>query len=118
MPIEHTITVVPVADLGEAEAFYAALLGRPADNRPTPALVQWRLTDSGWVQLVEDPARAGAAQLNLAVDDLVATKDELVGRGLEPAETQAVSKGVELSALHDPSGNMITLIGNFGVLLA
>lgn len=115
MAIEHVLAVVPVAELERADAFYEALFGRPADNRPMASLVEWRVTDTGWVQVTVDADRAGLALLNLAVDDLAATKDEIAGRGLTPGETTPVSKGVELSAIEDPDGNVITLLGSFRV---
>jgi glyoxylase I family protein len=115
MAIDHVLAVVPVADIERADAWYEALFGRPADNRPMPTLVEWQVTDAGWVQVTVDPGRAGSAQLNLAVDNLAATKDEIAGRGLLPGDTTAVNKGVELSAIDDPDGNVITLIGSFRV---
>jgi predicted enzyme related to lactoylglutathione lyase len=115
MPIEHVLAVVPVSDLERANAWYEALFGRPADNRPMPSLVEWQVTGAGWVQVTVDIDRAGSGLLNFAVDDLAATRDELATRGVDTAEIQPVSKGVELSATTDPDGNAITLIGNFRV---
>ena len=115
MPFEHVLAVVPVSDLERADAWYEALFGRPADNRPMPSLVEWQVTGAGWVQVTVDSDRAGSGLLNLAVDDLAATREELGRRGVDTAEIQPVSKGVELSATSDPDGNAITLIGNFRV---
>ena len=115
MPIEHVLAVVPVSDLEPADAWYEALFGRPADNRPMPTLVEWQVTAAGWVQVTVDPGRAGSGLLNFAVDDLAATREELARRGVDTAEVQRVNKGVELSATRDPDGNAITLIGNFRV---
>jgi glyoxylase I family protein len=115
MPIEHVLAVVPVSDLERADAWYQAFFGRPADNRPMPSLVEWQVTSAGWVQVTIDADRAGSGLLNFAVDDLPATRDELATRGVETAKIQPVSKGVELSAITDPDGNAITLIGNFRV---
>ena len=115
MAIDHVLAVVPVAEIERADAWYEALFGRPAENRPMPSLVEWQVTDTGWVQVTVDPDRAGSAQLNLAVDDLEATKDEIAARGLQPGETTPVNKGVERSALDDPDGIVITLIGSFRV---
>ena len=115
MAIEHVLAVVPVSDLASADAWYEALFGRPADNRPMATLVEWQVTPAGWVQVTVDAERAGSGLLNLAVDDLAATRDELRARGVGSAEIQPVNKGVELSATTDPDGNAITLIGNFRV---
>ena len=115
MAIEHLLAVVPVSDLERADAWYEVLFGRPADNRPMPSLVEWHVTGAGWVQVTVDTDRAGSGLLNLAVDDLAATREELATRGVETAQIQPVNKGVELSATSDPDGNAITLIGNFRV---
>jgi predicted enzyme related to lactoylglutathione lyase len=115
MTIEHVLAVVPVSDLERAAAWYEGLFGRPADNRPMPSLAEWQVTGAGWVQVTVDTDRAGSGLLNFAVDDLAGTREELATRGLDTAEIQPVSKGVELSATSDPDGNTITLIGNFRV---
>ena len=115
MPIEHVLAVVPVSDIERADTWYEALFGRPADNRPMASLLEWQVTDAGWVQVTLDPDRAGSGLLNLAVDDLAATREELATRGVDTAEIQPVDKGVELLAMSDPDGNTITLIGDFRV---
>jgi predicted enzyme related to lactoylglutathione lyase len=115
MPIEHVLAVVPVSNLERADAWYEALFGRPADNRPMPSLAEWHVTAAGWVQVTVDAERAGSGLLNFAVDDLAATRDDLATRGVDTREIEPVSKGVELSSTTDPDGNAITLIGNFRV---
>jgi glyoxylase I family protein len=105
MPIEHVLAVVPVSDLERADAWYEALFGRPADNRPMPSLVEWQVTAAGWVQVTVDTDRAGSGLLNFAVDDLEATRAELATRGVDTGEIEPVSKRVELSATTDPDGN-------------
>lgn len=115
MHIQHVLAVMPVFDLERADAWYEALFGRPADNRPMPTLVEWRVTDAGWVQITVDPDRAGSGLLNLAVGELAASREELATRGVQTGEIQPVDKGVELSAAPDPDGNTVTLIGGFRV---
>ena len=115
MLVEHVLAVVPVSDLERAYAWYEALFGRPADNRPMPSLVEWQVTVAGWVQVTVDTDRAGSGLLNFAVDDLASSREELSTRGVNTCEIQPVNKGVELSATTDPDGNAITLIGNFRV---
>jgi glyoxylase I family protein len=114
--IDHVLAVVPVADFEAAHAWYERFFGRPADNLPMEGLlVEWRVTDSGWVQVTLDSERAGSGLLNFAVDDLDQHIAEISGRGLEPGAVETVNKGVQLSGIRDPDGNMITFIGNFRI---
>jgi len=89
--------------------------GDPDDLTAFGNLDLVKQTGAGWVQVTLDTDRAGSGLLNLAVDDLAATREELATRGVDPAEIQPVNQGVELSAMSDPDGNTITLIGNFRV---
>ena len=104
MSIDHVFAVVPVADFEAAHAWYERLFGRPADNLPMEGLLEWRVTDSGWVQVTLDADRAGSALLNFAVDDLDQHVAEVSGRGLAPGAIETVNKGVQLSAIRDPAG--------------
>jgi predicted enzyme related to lactoylglutathione lyase len=116
MSIDHVLAVVPVADFDTAHAWYEHLFGRPGDNLPMAGrLVEWRVTDSGWVQVTRDADRAGSALLNFAVDDLDQHIADVAGRGLAPGAIETVNKNVRLSAITDPDGNRITFIGNFRI---
>ena len=108
--------MLPVADFDAAHAWYERLFGRPADNLPMPGLlVEWRVTDTGWLQVTHDPGRAGTGLVNFAVDDLDTHVAELRERGLNPGDVVQANKGVQLAALTDPDGNTPTLIGSFRV---
>jgi glyoxylase I family protein len=113
--IEHVLSVVPVSDLDRANAWYELLFGRPADNHPMPVLVEWQVVPGGWVQVFVDAERAGSGLLNFAVDDLGAHVAEATERGLASGDVEDADKGVQLSTLQDPDGNLIRLIGNFRV---
>ena len=114
MTIEHLLAVVPVADFEAAHRWYERLLGRRADNAPMAGLlVEWRVTNNGWLQLTHDATRAGTGLLNFAVDDLPAHLSALHDRGLQPGEIVPANKGVQLSTIVDPEGNTITFIGHF-----
>ncbi len=115
MSIEHVLAVVPVSDLDAARTWYQTLFARPADNNPMPSLAEWQVVPGGWVQVWVDADRCGSGLLNFAVDDLRAAVDAAAAGGLNPGEIQDVNKGVQLSTLHDPDGNMVCLIGNFRV---
>jgi catechol 2,3-dioxygenase-like lactoylglutathione lyase family enzyme len=115
MLIQHLLAAVAVTDLDRSRDWYEKLLGRAPDNEPMPNLVEWQVRDGAWLQVFVEAEHAGSSMVNLAVDDLTAARADLADRGLEPGETQEASKGVELSTLHDPDGNAITLIGGFRV---
>jgi catechol 2,3-dioxygenase-like lactoylglutathione lyase family enzyme len=115
MTIEHVLAVVPVSDIDRANTWYERLFGHPADNNPMPVLVEWQVVPGGWVQVFIDSERAGSGLVNFAVDDLAEFVEGARERGLQPGEIEGVNKGVELSTLRDPDGNMIRLIGNFRV---
>ncbi|KRE27652.1 glyoxalase [Mycobacterium sp. Soil538] len=115
MSINHLLAVVPVSDIATGRQWYASLFGRPEDNNPMPSLVEWQVLPGGWVQVFHDEARAGSGLLNLAVDDLEGHLAALRDRGLDPGEITDANKGVRLSALTDPDGNAVTLIGGFRV---
>jgi glyoxylase I family protein len=76
-------------------------------------LAEWRVTDSGWIQVSTDTERAGTALVNLAVDDLDRQLKVLAARHIAVGDIQEVNKGVRLAPIIDPDGNVITLIGNF-----
>jgi hypothetical protein len=116
MRVNHVLAVVAVDDFEVAAAWYERLFGRVADNLPMAGqLIEWRVTESGWLQVTRDPARAGSGLLNLAVEDLPGLHAELASRGLSASAIEVVKKDVRLAALTDPDGNTITFIGNFRV---
>jgi glyoxylase I family protein len=114
--IQHLLAVLPVSNIERARDWYERLLGRSPDNQPMDNLAEWRVTETGWLQVFSGaPGRSGTGLANLAVDDLHLAREELVGRGLSPGPIVDASKGVQLVALEDPDGNSISLIGGFRV---
>jgi hypothetical protein len=98
MSIDQLVAVVPVSDMNTAMPWYELLVGRPPDNHPMETLVEWRITDTGWIQVFHDPERQVA---------------EVTGRGLSLGDIQPANKGVRLCTVIDPDGNRITFIGGF-----
>lgn len=115
MSFEHVLAVVPVSDIEVSSAWYAKLFGRPADNNPMPPLVEWQVVPGGWVQVFVDEQRAGSGLVNVAVDDLAAHVEGARAAGLSPGDVEDVNKGVQLSTLTDPDGNLVRMIGGFRV---
>ena len=115
MAIEHLLAVVAVSDLRTSRDWFSSLFGRRPDNEPMPTLAEWQVVPGGWVQVFCDPDRAGSSLLNVAVDDLDAHIADLRQRGLNPEAAVEANKGVRLSTVTDPDGNLIRLIGGFRV---
>lgn len=116
MAIEHVLAVVPVSDIDASRRWYATLFGRDADNNPMDNLVEWQVVPGGWVQVFIDSDRAGTGLLNIAVDDLDGHRDQLRSQGIDAGPITDAAKGVRLSELHDPDGNVLRLVGGFRVV--
>lgn len=102
---------IAVADHDAAVAWYARLMGRPADARPMGGLAEWHVPDSGVIQVVEDADRAGRSLLTLAVDHLGEHVAALGDRGLRPQGIDdRTSDAVIFASIDDPEGNRITLV--------
>jgi catechol 2,3-dioxygenase-like lactoylglutathione lyase family enzyme len=95
----HVFAGIPVAEFAASRDWYEALLGRPPDMVPHDSEVAWRLTDSGWIYVVEDAGRAGHALVTVLVDDLDAL-------GLE-GEVETVPGKFRRTLVTDPEGNRI-----------
>ncbi|MEO3756821.1 VOC family protein [Mycobacterium sp. B14F4] len=113
--VDYVLAVVAVSDIEAGRSWYTRLFGREPDNNPMPNLVEWQVTEGGWVQVTEDRLRAGNGMLNLAVSDIEEGARELREMGLGNGEIIDANKGVRLFALADPDHNMIQLVGNFRV---
>ena len=114
MTINHSLGVIAVSDFDQSHHWYEGFFDRPATNVPMPGqLAEWRITDGGWMQMHRDTERAGHNLFNLAVDDLASYVTSLRDRHYEPGDIVDVNKGVKISSVTDPDGNIITLIGNF-----
>jgi catechol 2,3-dioxygenase-like lactoylglutathione lyase family enzyme len=113
--VEHVLAVVAVSDIEAGRAWYTKLFGRGPDNNPMPNLVEWQVIDGAWVQVTEDPARAGNGMLNLAVSDIEEGARELREMGIDAGEIINANKGVRLCPITDPDSNQIQLVGNFRV---
>ncbi len=99
-----------VTDLGSAERWYTALLGRAPDERPMDGLLQWLVTPGGGVQVWVEPERAGRCTLLLSTDDLDATAARLSTAGIAHDGPEP-GGGQRLLRLTDPDGNRVVVLG-------
>jgi predicted enzyme related to lactoylglutathione lyase len=111
MPVNQVLAGLAVSDHDAARGWYERLLGRAADALPMDGLAEWHYPQSGAIQLVEDPERAGRSLLTLAVDDLTQELAALRERGLDPGVMDdTTSDKVLFATVSDPEGNAITLV--------
>jgi glyoxylase I family protein len=113
--VDYVLAVLAVSDIKEGQSWYTKLFGRGPDNNPMPNLIEWQVTDGGWVQVTEDRQRAGNGMLNLAVSDIEEGAREVREMGIAAGEIINANKGVRLCAITDPDSNKIQLVGNFRV---
>jgi catechol 2,3-dioxygenase-like lactoylglutathione lyase family enzyme len=108
VPYNHVFGGVAVADFGAALPWYELLFGRPPDLIPKEDEAAWHLTETAWIYLVADSARAGRALITLLVDDLEQRVADLRERGLATGEIETAPGLFRKVVVTDPEGNMIT----------
>ncbi|HEY1368776.1 MAG TPA: VOC family protein [Gaiellaceae bacterium] len=106
--VGHVFAGLPASDFRASAAWYERLVGRPPDLRPNEDEAAWRLTDTGWIYVVEDAGRAGNALLTVLVEDLETHVAELAARGLATQPIEIVPEVGRKAAIADPDGNLVT----------
>lgn len=109
MAIDVVFAGIPVAELEPAIDWYERFLGSSADMTPNEKERAWRLTDGGWLYVVEDGDRAGNALVTLMVDDLDARIGDLNSRGIETGQVEQLNERTRKLEVDDPEGNRIGL---------
>jgi catechol 2,3-dioxygenase-like lactoylglutathione lyase family enzyme len=107
MAVTAVFAAVHVADLGAARAWYEQFTGRPPDLVPNQDEAAWQFTDSGWIYLMRDAARAGRSAATLLVDDLDARLAAVGERGVATGEIETYDNGVRHVVITDPEGNTV-----------
>ncbi len=106
MEIGYAFAGLVVTDRDQAAAWYAKLIGRPADILPNDAEATWQLADRVSLYLLTDPGRAGRGVFTLIVPDLEAELARLAASGIRPARIDEFEAGRKC-VLNDPDGNEI-----------
>jgi hypothetical protein len=106
MPITNAIASVAVRNLAASSAWYEKLLGRPADSRPMPEVAEWKFERGGWLQVYQQPERAGAGSVTLAVKDMENQVARLAKLGIDTHSRRSGPK-VDTLMIADPDGNHI-----------
>jgi catechol 2,3-dioxygenase-like lactoylglutathione lyase family enzyme len=106
MIIKNAIASLAVRDLTSAVDWYQRLLGRPADSTPMAEVAEWKFGGGGWLQVYQNPDRAGLGSVTLAVDSLDQARSDLERLGID-AGNSMYSEKVRVVMIKDPDGNSI-----------
>ena len=120
MDMKLELVPMPVTDVDRSKAFYVETLGfnEDVDVRPTDGMRICQLTPPGsacsillstGLQLINEMQPGTVHGLHLVVNDIDASRAELVERGLEIGEIEDVGGGVRYAWFKDPDGNSLAL---------
>lgn len=107
MSVDHLFAGVRVSDFNAAKPWYERLLGSEPSFLPHETEAVWQLAEHHSLYIVQAPERAGHATHTIFVEDLGARVAEIASRGIEPAERETYSNGVQKVIYRDADGNEI-----------
>ncbi len=121
MTVQRVLASVAVADLPRAQAWYASVLGRPADSTPMAGLAEWHLTGGGWLQVVDVRVigdlqgvdvehRAGASSVAFVVPSLDDVLADLTAAGIPVGRRYGAPGTLRTATVTDPEGNLVTFV--------
>lgn len=110
MSMEVLFAGVRVRELAPAVEWYGRLFGRAPDIVPHEHEVMWRVSEGGWLYVLQDLAGAGSALVTIAVTDLDRQVAELADRGIHFGAIEPVGEAARKATIDDPDGNSIALI--------
>jgi predicted enzyme related to lactoylglutathione lyase len=104
MKIDNAIASLAVKNLKTAVAWYEKLFGRPADSTPMPEVAEWKFARGGWLQVYQQPDRAGGGSCTLAVTDIAGLTTHLQSLGIDTSNASS-GEMVKTVMIIDPDGN-------------
>jgi len=102
--------VVATRNYALARSWYSGLIGREPDLEPIDAVAEWQITATAWLQLVDDPQRAGKSAVRFGVDNLDAQVAELTDAGIATGEPVIIAGVVKIVDVADPDGNEVSFV--------
>ena len=102
----NALAGIAVKDLGAAISWYEQLFDRPPDARPMSEVAEWEFEQGGWIQVFEDPDRAGRSSVTLVERSL---EDRVADLQAKAIGIQSVgdSESVRTAIVTDPDGNQL-----------
>lgn len=120
MIMKLELVPIPVTDVDRAKAFYIDQVGFELDVDVAPAegvrVVQLSPPGSACsivigtgLEQISDMAPGTIKGLHLVVDDIEASRQELISRGVAVRDVVDVGGGVKYASFADPDGNSLVL---------
>lgn len=120
MDMKLELIPIPVTDVDRAKAYYADGLGftvdvdvQPADGvrvvQVTPPGSSCSIGFGTGLPAYDEMTPGSIKAIHLVVEDIEATRTELLARSVEVGEIHDVGGGVRYAPLSDPDGNGLTL---------
>jgi glyoxylase I family protein len=106
MGMQSARACVAVANLQASLQWYEKLLGKVQDVWLSMDMAEWKLPESGWLQLFHDSSRAGSSIAMIIVSDLDIQLKELGRIGIGYG-TPVKTRDRHFVAVEDPDGNQI-----------
>jgi hypothetical protein len=104
--------VVATRDYVTARSWYSRLIGRDPDLEPIDGVAEWQIAATAWLQLVEDPERAGRSAVRFGVGNLDAQIAELNDAGIPTGEPLVIADLVKIVDIADPDGNEVSFVAD------
>ena len=108
--LNDVAAVVAARDYSAARAWYRRLIGRDPDLEPVDGVGEWQITETAWLQVVEDPERAGRSAVRFGVDDVDAQIVGLHAEGISTGEVTVVADVVKIIDIRDSDGNEVSFV--------
>ena len=104
--ITNVLAGIAVSDLDEAIPWYERILDRPPDARPMSEVAEWKFESGGWLQVFQDPDRAGQSSVTLVDSSIDQRVSALRAKGIEIGSTTDTD-WVRTAIVADGDGNQL-----------
>lgn len=102
--------VVATSDYAAARSWYSRVVGREPDLEPVDGVAEWQIATNAWLQLVDEPARAGKSAVRFGVDSLDTQIANLKSLGIATVDPMVVADTVRILDIADPDGNEVSFV--------
>jgi predicted enzyme related to lactoylglutathione lyase len=108
--VNDICAVIAASNYARARSWYSGIIGREPDLEPVQGVAEWQITSTAWLQLIEDPDRAGKSAVRIGVTDLAAAIKMLNDAGVATGQPVVIAGMVRVVDIPDPDGNEVSFV--------